>query len=147
MCSTMVAGVRPWELFESSQCKRRNGHCTALCFFVWVAAPPRPIEMMEYLLYFHFACATQLPLLGHGDCVLVARAASSAVVPSLCWGSGRATALVEWRPSGRGKAPTAAECDSLCRRRSGGMVSLLPRTTEMDEDRTAPLSTFFIIAF
>ncbi|RNC31879.1 hypothetical protein TcCL_Unassigned05572 [Trypanosoma cruzi] len=29
-------------------------------------------------------------------------------------GSERVTASVELRPSGRGKAPTAAECDSLC---------------------------------
>ncbi|RNC52343.1 putative retrotransposon hot spot (RHS) protein, partial [Trypanosoma cruzi] len=126
------------------QKKKRPLH--GFAFFVWVAAPPRPIEMMEYLLYFHFACAAQLPFLGHGDCVLVARAASSAVALSLCrWGSGRATALVEWRPSLGRKAPTSAECDSLCRRRSGGMT-LLPRPTEIDEDRTASFSAFFIIA-
>ncbi|RNC38691.1 hypothetical protein TcCL_NonESM12039 [Trypanosoma cruzi] len=108
--------------------KKRPLH--GFAFFVWVAAPPRPIEMMEYLLYFHFACAAQLPFLGHGGCVLVARVASLAVAPSLCrWGSRRATALVEWRPSGRGKAPTAADGDRRCRRQSGGMASLLPQPT------------------
>ncbi|RNC32715.1 putative retrotransposon hot spot (RHS) protein [Trypanosoma cruzi] len=49
------------------------------------------------------------------DCVLVARVASPAVAPLLCWwGRRRATASVELRPGGRGKAPTAADGDGLC---------------------------------
>ncbi|RNC40110.1 putative retrotransposon hot spot (RHS) protein [Trypanosoma cruzi] len=70
--------------------------------------------------------------------VLVARVASSAVAPLLCWWrNGGATTLVEWHPSGRGKAPTAADGDGLCRRRSDEMILPVSHPTEIDEDRTS----------
>ncbi|RNC38659.1 hypothetical protein TcCL_NonESM12072, partial [Trypanosoma cruzi] len=54
---------------------------------------------------FSFVIAAAVRLCG---CVLVARVASPAVAPLLCWwGNERATALVKWLPSGRRKAPTA----------------------------------------
>ncbi|RNC51406.1 putative retrotransposon hot spot (RHS) protein [Trypanosoma cruzi] len=73
-------------------------------------------------------------------CVFVSIVASSAVAPSLCWwGRRRATALVE-RRRWRGKAPTAADGDGLCCRRSDEMTSPVSHPTDMDEDRTFSLS-------
>ncbi|RNC52261.1 putative retrotransposon hot spot (RHS) protein [Trypanosoma cruzi] len=75
-------------------------------------------------------------------CLLVACVASSAVASLLCWWrNGGATALVEWRPSGRGKAPTAADGDGLCCRRSDEMMLPVSNPTEIDEGRT--FSLFF----
>ncbi|RNF11804.1 putative retrotransposon hot spot (RHS) protein [Trypanosoma cruzi] len=72
------------------------------------------------------------------DRALALRVSSFSAAPSLCWWvRRRATALVEWRPSGRGKAPTAADGDGLCCRRSDGRTSPVSQLTEMDEDRTA----------
>ncbi|RNC31797.1 putative retrotransposon hot spot (RHS) protein [Trypanosoma cruzi] len=71
------------------------------------------------------------------DCALAVRVSSFAAAPSLCWwGRRRATALVKWRPSGRGKAPTAADGDGLCCRRCDGRTSPVSQSTEMDEGRT-----------
>ncbi|EAN90244.1 putative retrotransposon hot spot (RHS) protein [Trypanosoma cruzi] len=80
-------------------------------------------------------------------CVLFALVASFAVAPSLCWcGSERAAASVELRPSGRGKALTAADGDGLCCRRSDGNTSPVSQLTEMDEGRTASLSPLFVLS-
>ncbi|RNC56846.1 retrotransposon hot spot (RHS) protein [Trypanosoma cruzi] len=78
--------------------------------------------------------------------VLVALVSSFAVAPLLCWwGSWRATALVKWCPSGRGKAPTAADGERRCCRRSDEVASLLPQPTEIDE--AAPSLFFFLPSF
>ncbi|EKG03022.1 retrotransposon hot spot (RHS) protein, putative [Trypanosoma cruzi] len=77
--------------------------------------------------------------------VLAVRLSSFAVAPLLCWwGRERAAASVELRSSGRGKAPTAADGDGLCCRRSDGMTSPVSQLTEMDEGRTASLSPLFV---
>ncbi|RNF11663.1 putative retrotransposon hot spot (RHS) protein, partial [Trypanosoma cruzi] len=78
--------------------------------------------------YLFFALCIQLCLamaaaVGLCDCAPVVRFSSFAVALSLCWwGRGRATVSVELRSSGREKAPTAADVDGLCFRRSDRMT-------------------------
>ncbi|RNC34834.1 putative retrotransposon hot spot (RHS) protein [Trypanosoma cruzi] len=71
------------------------------------------------------------------DCALAMRVSSFAAVPSLCWWGRRRANALELRPSGRGKAPTAADGDGLCCRRCDGRTSPVSQLTEMDEGRTA----------
>ncbi|RNC33708.1 retrotransposon hot spot (RHS) protein [Trypanosoma cruzi] len=80
------------------------------------------------------------------DCAPAMRVSSFAAAPSLCcWGRRRANAL-ELRPSGRGKAPTAADCDGLCCRRCDGMTSPVSQSTEMDEGRTASPAPLIVLS-
>ncbi|RNC32045.1 putative retrotransposon hot spot (RHS) protein [Trypanosoma cruzi] len=81
------------------------------------------------------------------DCALAMRVSSFAAAPSLCWwGRRRATASLELRPSGRGKAPTAADGDGLCCRRCDGRTSPVSQSTEMDEGRTASPAPLIILS-
>ncbi|RNC36649.1 putative retrotransposon hot spot (RHS) protein [Trypanosoma cruzi] len=86
-------------------------------------------------------CLAMATAMGLCGCVFVARVASPAVAPSLCWwGRRRATASVEWRPSGRGKTPTSADGDGVCCGQFDEMTLPVSHPTEMDEGRTGPLS-------
>ncbi|RNC52208.1 hypothetical protein TcCL_ESM10594 [Trypanosoma cruzi] len=70
--------------------------------FVSVAVLPRDTEAFDEVFTLFFApysqpCLAMAAAVGLCDCVLVARVASPAVAPLLCWwGSERATALVKW---------------------------------------------------
>ncbi|KAF5219252.1 hypothetical protein ECC02_007761 [Trypanosoma cruzi] len=116
---------------------------------VSVAVFPRDANAFGEVLTLHFEscsqpCLVMAAAVGLCGCVLVARIASPAAAPLLCWwGSGRATALVEWRPSLRRKALTAADGDGLCCRRSDEMTLPLSQSTEMDEGRTASSFSLF----
>ncbi|RNC54263.1 hypothetical protein TcCL_ESM08321 [Trypanosoma cruzi] len=87
---------------------------------VLVAVLPRDANTFGEVLTLLFESCSQFCLviaaaLGLCDCVFVARVASPAVAPLLCWwGRRRATALVEWRPSLRRKAPAVADGEGLC---------------------------------
>ncbi|RNC39348.1 hypothetical protein TcCL_NonESM11310 [Trypanosoma cruzi] len=95
---------------------------------VSVAVFPRDAKAFDEVFTLLFApcsqpCLLMAAAMGLCDCAPAVRVSSFAVVPSLCWrGRRRATASVELRPSGRGKAPTAADGDGLCCRRSDGMT-------------------------
>ncbi|RNC33877.1 putative retrotransposon hot spot (RHS) protein [Trypanosoma cruzi] len=110
---------------------------------VSVAVLPRGAKAFDGVFALLFApcsrpCLAMAAAVGLCDCALAARVSSFAAAPSLCWwGRRRANALVELRPSGRGKAPTAADGDGLCCRRCDGRTSPVSQSTEMDEGRTA----------
>ncbi|RNC33736.1 retrotransposon hot spot (RHS) protein [Trypanosoma cruzi] len=77
------------------------------------------------------------------DCAPAMRVSSFAAAPSLFWWGRRRANALELRPSGRGKAPTAADGDGLCCRRCDGRTSPVSQSTEMDEAalRLPPLSS------
>ncbi|RNC36059.1 hypothetical protein TcCL_Unassigned01004 [Trypanosoma cruzi] len=113
---------------------------------VSVAVLSRDAKAFGEVFAFFFApcsqpCLVMATAMGLCGCVFVARVASPAVAPSLCWwGRRRATASVEWRPSGRGKKPTSADGDGLCCGQFDEMTLPVSHPTEMDEGRTGPLS-------
>ncbi|EAN81771.1 hypothetical protein Tc00.1047053507727.19 [Trypanosoma cruzi] len=118
---------------------------------VSVAVLPRGAKAFDGVFALLFApcsrpCLAMAAAVELCDCAPAMRVSSFAAAPSLCWWGRRRANALELRPSGRGKAPTAADGDGLCCRRCDGMTSPVSQLTEMDEGRTASPAPLIILS-